>query len=67
MDNANVKYKPGIAFGHKDVFGRPCPAVIMDGDTVLCLFPGSRGSQQAVDFCNMMNKLVGIVPASLLP
>lgn len=59
-------YTPGYSLSAKDVTGGKCPAVIIDGDSVLCLFPGSNGMQQARDLCYLLNSLDNNpIPASL--
>lgn len=56
-------YFAGVALGRKDVNGQLCPAVIHDGDNVLCLFTGSNGTAQAHLFADLLNYLVDALPA----
>lgn len=49
------RFSVGVAIGYKDCFGQPCPSVLVDGDSVYALFPGSNGKTQAKVVCDLLN------------
>ena len=61
------KYAVGRAIGIIDpVDGQPAWAIIVDRDSVLCTFKGTRAAERCAAMCKLLNAMQGIADASLM-